>query len=267
MDETSHNAGGDTGHLKLFRQIMQLEDSIDARKRDHEAARSTLDAAKRAESDRRVALSVVDDQLRAIGTDVLRKRAAVYLNGEQPNRGRLELGNEVIRFSGWRGHVELPLPTIADVQIGTVVTAPRAGVPLLDKIWPGDPRPSNTLLLTIQPAGDGAPWTAIVADLPDAADWREQILAQRRRLAEVAARRADVQGRREQARAALATATAALQAAQKRLESIGQDLAELQSQLKRSEHEKRQSPNREIDAAVEEMIRTEHEALKRLAEG
>lgn len=257
---------GDAHHLDVLRQIIQLEESIATTQRKLASARTALDSASKAETSRRDALRAIDDRIRAIGKDVLRRHAALHLSGGSHNRGFLSLGAEAVRFSGWRGHVEIPLAAITDVQVGTSDVPPRAGIPVIDRLWPGAPRQTSTLLLTVQLTDDAAPHLAIMADVPDAVEWSEQIRDRQQRLDTVATERASLQTQREAARVALGAASDARRVAQDRLASIENEIASAQAQLRRAQQEKLKLPYREVDAALEDMIRAEHAAMKRLEE-
>lgn len=253
-----------TRRVNLLRQIVQLKDAIAKKQRELDNARAALESAKRVEAERRRALKVVDDQLRAATNEVHRQSAALYVNGVGQSRGILSLGSVAIRFSGWQGGFEIPLDTIYDVQVGTSKVPPRAGIPLLGRIAPGDARECSALLLTVRDDEQSPSRTVVIADLPDAARWRDHIRDRQARQRLAAAARAELLDRRRQAESLLDDASYARAKCQAHFDAIEKELATLRAQLKSAERTRSKSARVEMDAALEEMIRIEREALKRL---
>lgn len=121
-------------------------------------------------------LRSAETKLRQTDHAVLRRAAAVYLNGSELDRGTLYLTNYSLRFDGWQGSIEIPLADILDVRLGTSVLPRRAGIPLLGRLWPGRPRYAESLLITVQVGTDAEPLVATVADLKNGIQWRDVIL-------------------------------------------------------------------------------------------
>jgi len=129
---------------------------------------SVAGAARRLES--------AETALRKGDRETLRRAPAVYLNGEELDRGTLRLTNCSLRFDGWQGSIVIPLPDILDVRLGTSVLPRRAGIPLLGRIWPGKPRYAESILITVQAGTAREPRVATIADLRNGIQWRDVIL-------------------------------------------------------------------------------------------
>ncbi len=250
--------------VNLLRQIVQLKDAIAQKQRELDDARSALDATRRIEAERRRALKIIDDQLHATMNQVHRQSAALYVHGEAQSRGMLSLGSEDLRFSGWRGRFQIPLDAIYDVQVGTSSVPPRAGIPVLGRLAPGKARECGALLLTVRDDEQSPSRTILIADLPDAAKWRDHLNSQRARQRLAAASRATLLDQRRQAESLLAEASHLRAKRQGDADEIARDLATLRAQLKSAERARLKSTRAEMDAALEEMIRIEREAMKRL---
>ncbi len=260
----SQDLDGYAQRIRLLQQIVQLKEAIADKQHELASARSALESTRKQQIERQRALSAIDDQLCATAREVHRRSAALYLNSETRSRGMLTLGSEMLRFSGWHGHFEIPLARIADVQVGTLKIAPRAGIPVLSSLISGEERPCWTLLLTIHDDERCAPRTVLIADLPDAAQWRDHIRELQERYRRSAAARAELIGRRRNAETLLARASHLRKTCQDRVAALEGELASLQAELKKAEHTRSKSPRLEIDAALEDLIKIEREALKRL---
>lgn len=250
--------------LGMIRRIIELRDTIARTERERAELNAAFDTASRTLSERRRAVRDIEDSLRAFDGEVHRRSAAVLLNGTSPRRGTLALGNDTVRFAGWRGRAELPLRTIVDIQVGTTVMPPRLGVPLLGKLWPGEPRLTGTLLLTVQESEDASPGIFILGGLSDAEAWRADIQDRQTLGSEVASRRAELARRRWEAQAALDAAVSTWRRARERLDATEREIETLRRQLAQTERDQQKSRSSEVDAAVEELIRAEHDAIKRL---
>jgi hypothetical protein len=256
--------GDEAMRVHLLRRIVQLQESLDVKKRELDRARAALEMAKRTEVQQRHALQAIDEEARAFAKETYRTTSAVYLNGKTQSRGMLSLGNEAIRFSGWRGHFEIPLCAITAVEVGTAPITPRAGIPFLDRYWPGELQQTSTLLLTVQHVGEPAPRVIALADVANALVWPEYIRWQQNRAGTAAASRVELVERRIQAESALAEAGHTRQKLQADLESIRKELTSLRDELHRALRERSKSTRPEADAALVEVIRIEREALRRL---
>ena len=199
--------------------IQHLERAIQEKLPALNAARTARDSAKQNETARRHDLRAIDQEIGAIGREIHLQSAGVYLNGESLDRGTVSLGNEVVRFSGWQGKAEIPIHTIAGVETGYSLLAPRAGVPVLGTLWPGTPRQNGTLLLTVQESKVHTAQHAVVADLQNAEDWRNQIHRRQHDLDAVHARRDDLAAQREKAAAVLQQASSTHRGRTSRTES------------------------------------------------
>ncbi len=214
---------GDTERLHL---IQAFDRALAAKQLGLKAALAERDQAKERYAAARRNLAAIGQQLRDLETAVHLKVGAAYLNGESLDRGVLSLGNEALQFSGWQGKVTIPLQDIREVEVANSLLSPLAGVPFLGGIWPGKPRPGYTLLLNVN---DGTPSgaLAVVADLRNAAQWQEGILARQQGLEDVARQRAELMAAREQAEAEVRAAGAALTTAQANLRAVRWEVAEL----------------------------------------
>ncbi len=260
----SQDLDGYTQRVRLLRQIVQLKESIAEKQCELARARSALESARRQESERQRTLAAIDDHLRATAQEVHRKSAALYLDGESQSRGMLTLDSEVIRFSGWHGHFEIPLERIDDIQVGTLKVPPRAGIPILSKFIPGEVRQCRALLLTLRGDERSAPRTVLIADLPDAARWRDHIRDQQERYRLDSTARAELIERRRNEESLLAQARHLRKKNQDRVAALEAELTALRAELKTAERTRSKSPHPEMDAALEDLLRTEREALKRL---
>ncbi len=196
-------------------EIQSLERVIQDKQPALSAAQARRDAARRVEAEQRRRLSAVEGRNQSFAARVYLKAKGVYLNGQSLDRGTLSIGNEALRFSGWRGSVSIPLRDIQKAELGPSFLPPRAGVPVIGRLFPGERRLATTLLLTVRDAQTSADHLVVVGDLPDAKEWAWQIS-----LAE----------QREQARAAWQEAEAALREAQRALLSLEDEIRQLRSQ-------------------------------------
>jgi len=182
---------------------------------------------------------------------------AVYLNGESLDRGKLTLGNKSLRFSGWQGKIEFPLPTVTDIELGSSALPPRAGIPVLQKVWPGKPRQAQTMIFSVQDASNPEPLIAVVADLPDAHDWRREIRSAQERLEDVIGQRADLDRQRAEAEARVAKTKADLALAQDGVNVVQREIGQLKAQKSKIE-----AQQREVDRARQQAVQARRTASK-----
>lgn len=126
------------------------------------------------EAERR--LHAAERALRQGDRQILRRATAVYLNGEALDRGALRLTHRALRFDGWQGSIVIPVGDIVDVRLGTSVLPRHAGIPLLSRLWPGNLRYAESLLLTVKVGSASEPRVATLADLKNGIQWRDEIL-------------------------------------------------------------------------------------------
>lgn len=245
------------------RPVGQLQEALAEMRRDLAAARATREAAQHVEADRRGVLRFVIEQIQALERQVLRQSRAVHLQGAASHRGTLILGPEVLRFAGLRERFDVPLAAIQDVQIGRSSLPPRLGIPLIENLWPGEPRETGTLLLSVQSSEGAAPNVVVVAGLADAEGWREDILRQKQQLAAVSQRRAELEERRARAEAALDAAIRAREQAAARLDSLQQEVAGLEGEIRRAQRNSQRSDSSESGLSREEPLRPEPETIRR----
>lgn len=246
------------GDAERLLEIQDVGRAIASKEPSLKTARAQRDADRQIEADCRKAVQVIDARIAEIGREVHLTGGAVYLNGDSLDRGTLVLGNETLRFSGWRGAAEVLLGAISEMQLGTSYLPARAGMPFISRFWPGEPRSRGTLLITVErgvvrsQTGEGVreKRQVALADLESAEMWRNQITVRVDLLKAVADRRADLQAQRREPAAALDRATTDLHASERALDVIEQEIAslrELQNRLK--------AQQRAIDAARERDVR------------
>jgi len=215
----------------LLGAILQTERRIAANRQELHAVRAERAAALQLESDGRKALANLDNEIKRLSGQIYRRSRAVYLDGETLERGTLTLTGDALRFSGWRGHVEIPLRAIQSIALGTSLLPPFVGMPILGNFWPGRPRSGETLLLTVQESPTAAQQLAVIGDLKDAALWQQEILIRQQQVDQITALKTQLLSEREEATASLAKAREALRQAQTRMEVIEKEAAALRSQL------------------------------------
>ncbi len=264
-----------TGDAERLRLIQELERAIAAEQLNFDAVRTERDKAKEH-------CAAVHRNVVAIGRQIRDVEAAVhlvargaYLNGDVLDRGVLTLGNELLRFSGWHGKVAIALKDVRDVGIGTSLLSPRVGVPLLERIWPGRPRPGYTLLVKVNDGTESGAM-AVVTDLRDAVKWQEEIRARQQGLEDVARQRADLLATRQQAgveaqaaNTALTVAQAGLRTAQWVVSDLGRLRDGLQAQQRKVDVARRrlrdrlQAQERKADAARQRAAKAQVRAAKK----
>ena len=238
--------------------IQKLEQAIATKEAARKSALSARDAAKHTESERQNAVRGIENEIRLIGTSIRRNSRAAYLNGQSLDRGTLQLGNELVRFVGWRGSVEIPLTSIEAVDVGTSLLSPRAGVPILGRVWPGTPRSAQSLILTIrQTEQDESRSLAVMSDLLDSEVWQSEILKGQTSLEDVAAQRAKLESRRQTAMTAHMVAENILKQAQAQVDSVDAEIAPL-----RAQRDKLRAQQREVDVARRRALQAEKDRLK-----
>ena len=114
------------------------------------------------------ALDAIEARTKGIATEIHQQAKGAYLNGEVLDRGTLSIGNEALNFSGWHGTISIPLQHIHHIDTGISSLSPYDGVPILGRLFPGQPRKAFTLLLTIKVPDATVERLVVVADLPDA---------------------------------------------------------------------------------------------------
>ena len=224
--------------------VQELERAIAARQPALDEARRQREAARAAERARRKDLAAADGRIARFEAAVHRTSGGAYLNGPSLDRGTLALGHDRLRFSGWHGTAEIALAAVKAFELGVSHLPPRVGIPLVERLWPGEPRRSTTLLLTVQGGGQDGERLAVVADLQDGEGWRSDIQAQQQALADVATERADLAAARQRALDALGDASTALARAEAAVSAVEREIAPLRERKRKLEAEQRA-----IDAA------------------
>src|SRR5450759_4829550 len=164
--------GSDADRLQA---IQDLERAIQAKQSALRAAQARRDAARQLEAERGKELHAIEARIKGIASEVHQRAKGAYLNGQNIDRGTLSIGNEALRFSAWHGSATVPLESIHEIDIGTSHLPPRAGVPILGRLVPGQPRQATTLLLRVRDANAASDQLVVVADLNDAQEWASQI--------------------------------------------------------------------------------------------
>jgi hypothetical protein len=210
--------------------IQALERALAAQEPSRQAAALELQQARQAEAQCASGAQAARRQVTAAASNVVGQCQAVYLDGILLDRGTVQVGREHLRFRGWYGGIEIPLAAIGRCDAGRSHLPPRAGVPVLDRLWPGRPREAGTLLLAVRGDAGGPDGQVVLADLRDGAALEQTIRAQQARLAEVAAENAALESQRQAAATALAEATRAVARAKARLGAVEAELAPLRRQ-------------------------------------
>jgi hypothetical protein len=250
--------GGDAERIATIRE---LEQAMTAREPQRLAAKAELDQAQRTENERRKVVRAAEARVATTRKQRYRSFPAVYLNGQALDRGTVQVGNELLRFGGWHGGIDVPIASIREFGHGRSNLPPRAGVPLLGKLWPGTPRASTTLLLTVCDQ-DGAPTNQIVlADLSDSTAVQAEIAGRQAKLAGVLAQRQGLEAERQAALASLAEATQAVAKAQAHLKAVEAEITPYQRQRDVLVRQQRQ-----VDAARAQAARDAQEAARRQAQ-
>ena len=222
---------GSAGDAERLQAIHELEEAMREAQPKVNAARAERDRAKGVEGDCRRQLAAAEKQIELLRTQVHHRESGVYLNGgESLDRGTVILGNEAIRFAGWHGKIEFPLENVAEVDLGHSHLSPRTGVPVLGRMWPGQARARDSLLLMLGGSGGGQRQLAVIADLRDGEAWREEIREGIERLAANEARRRHLEGERAERQRDLEQAEQQLALAEGRLGDVQRKMGELQSQ-------------------------------------
>ena len=222
--------GSDADRLQaiqeLERAILQKRPSLDAALAEHDSAKERDKAA-------RLALGEIDRRIKGLETQAHMHSRAIYLNGDSLDRGTLTLGNRTLGFSGWHGKIEFPLATVTDIELGESMLGPRAGYPVLQRIWPGKPRPAQTMLFSVQNASGPEPMISVIAGLPDAHDWRKAIRSAQERLEDVVGQRAALDTQRAEAQARAAKTKAELAEAEAGVKLIQSEIGQFRTEKNR----------------------------------
>ncbi len=211
-------------------EINKLNQAIAEREPLRRAAQADLASAKKTATGRQNAVKIIEGQTAALGAEVHGRYHTVYLNGKSLDRGTAQIGNELLRFNGWYGHIEVLLSSINSFELGNSKLPPRAGVPFLDRVWPGTPRAATTLLLTIHEKNEGRTNLVVLADLNHSTELQVKIEERIAKLGEVASRRSELNSQREEALAALAEATEATKQASAHVAAVEAEIAPYQTQ-------------------------------------
>jgi chromosome segregation ATPase len=237
-----------TTDASRLQAIQQLEQTIAQRQPNLDTALATLKAAQKTDAEARRGVAALDSRLDHLEKDALLRAKVAFLNGQALDRGKLTLQRESLSYSGWHGKAELPLSAIQALELANSELPPRAGVPCLGRIWPGKPRPGWSLLLQMEAQAGQPSDLAVIADLRNGALWRDNILAQKEKLAEVAAQRSELAAQRETVAhsatdtgQALATAKAAAAAIQQEIDSLRTELAKLKAEQRHIEKARKEA--------------------------
>ncbi len=166
-----------------------------------------------------------------------RARAA-YLDGQSVDRGTLSIGNDALHFSGWHGSVSIPLKKILGIYGGTSRLSPRAGVPIVGRLFPGRPRAGDSLLLTVWGTDDtersdtAQRKLVALADLEDGEGLASQIVARQSALNRLQADRVELAGELLEAQSAWREARSELASAQTEVAEVERELDQLRTQQK-----------------------------------
>jgi len=249
----------ESGDAERLLAIHQLDEAIKKKEPDLTAAREARNLAKQNEDRCRQGVKAVDRQVDTLKRETHRTASVAYLNGAALDRGKLTLGNQSLRYLGWRGKIELALEHIVMVEIGNSHLPPRCGIPLVSRLWAGTPRNRGTLLVHRRPLAVAVsnPTLAVLADVEDAVGWQRDIQARQGLLSDVARRHADLSSDRDRSTSALQDASQSLREAQAGLDRVEREIGSLGAQ-----RDKLQAQQREIDSARKRALAQEREALK-----
>lgn len=207
------------------RQIATLDQTIASMQPSKGAADSALAAAKRTEDERRVPLASLEKQLSGIGAQVHFEWNGVYLNCQALDRGKVMVGNDQLRFEGWRGNTAVALGAIIGFDTGISNLPIRAGVPVLEKLWPGTSRKADTLRLTIRQSDATQMQQVVLADLPDGSSLQAEVKNRIGKLATVGELRAGLTAQRQAAADELAVASLATAQAKAKVDEVDAEIA------------------------------------------
>ena len=207
------------------RQIATLDQTIASMQPSKGAADSALAAAKRTEDERRVPLASLEEQLSGIGAQVHFECNGVYLNCQALDRGKVMVGNDQLRFEGWRGNTAVALGAIIGFDTGISNLPIRAGVPVLEKLWPGTSRKADTLRLTIRQSDATQMQQVVLADLPDGSSLQAEVKNRIGKLATVGELRAGLTAQRQAAADELAVASLATAQAKAKVDEVDAEIA------------------------------------------
>jgi hypothetical protein len=241
--------------------INELNQAIAAREPQKKAALTELDKAKQLENERKKAVKATEARVTAVGVEVHRRCHAVYLNGKSLDRGTVQVGNELLRFSGWHGNIDVSLASIDSFELGNSKLPPRAGMPLLDRVWPGTPRAATTLLLTLQEKDSNQTSRVVLADLSDGAALQTEIEGRKAKLGDVTAHRMDLESQGHAALASLAEATQGVIQAKAHVDAVEAEIAPY-----RRQRDQLIAQQRQIDAERARAARAVQDAARREAQ-
>jgi len=237
--------------------IRELETAVASKQPALNAARVARDEAKQRdlEARRRVSDNLI--QQKGLTHGVLLRSRAVYNAGEELDRGELVLGKDNLRFLGWHGKLEILLESVTSTDLGESELPHRAGVPILQRIWPGHSRGGWTLILGVEGTDSGQHELAVFADLRDGTAWRESIVEQRERLADLAAERSDLMDQQVELEATAGTTGSDLESAKAAFDAIQQEV----HKLERRKNSIR-SKQRQVESARKRAARKQQAAAK-----
>ena len=198
-------------------EINELERVIASKLPARNSAVAELQETQRTETTCRNAVKEASKQITDAAKMIIEDFPAVYLNGAMLDRGALKIGREHLRFHGWHGSVDIDLQSITRFDFALSCVPSRAGIPLLEKIWPGSPRDATTLLLKVHNSRNEQDYQVVLADLLDAKAVQAAIQLQQEKHGEVIEQNAD-----HEAQHKVATAT---------LDMVSQDVAQAKARL------------------------------------
>ena len=134
------------------------------------------------------------------------KCRAVYLNNQALDRGNVEVGNELLRYYGWSGGINVELGLIKSFTSGSSNLSPRSGVPLLHRLHPEVIRQGDTLLITVK-QNNTEPEQVVLADLPNGSKLQQEIEVRIAKLEEAKHQLTELELQKTAAKVTLAEAT------------------------------------------------------------
>ena len=178
----------------------------DRPKIDRATARQAWHDAVKKEGVHRATIREIEMQITAHKNKVHFKCRAVYLNNQALDRGNVEVGNELLRYYGWSGGINVELGLIKSFTSGSSNLSPRSGVPLLQRLHPKVIRQGDTLLITVRQFHT-KPKQVVLADLPNGSKLQQEIEVRIEKLAEAKHQLTELELQKTAAKATLAEAT------------------------------------------------------------
>jgi len=229
------------GNARQTQSIPELEQAIANKRSAIEVALARRDSERRLVLLSETAMQLANQRIAALDTQVHGPSGAVYVNGQALDRGTLTLSNDVLQFRGWRGTADISLRQVEAVTLGESHLSPRDGIPVLSRVWRGQPRAAGTLLLVLKNDNSTPTHQVVVADLSDAAQWCAEIDGKKGHLDQVAARRAACVSERDEMKSAAVAAATAVETAQAAMDRWKEEIGGLSSQ--RDAHANQQQPS------------------------